>query len=66
MRSTPLRGQTTALLVEALGSERLHELRARGESMTNDEAVAYAIAVISRASAGSSIEQTGPDVRENG
>jgi predicted ATPase/class 3 adenylate cyclase len=60
-----LRRQTTALLVEALGSERLHELRARGESMTNDEAVAFAIEVISKAAAGSGLQQSGAVVREN-
>jgi hypothetical protein len=61
-----LRHQTTALLVEAVGRQRLDELRARGESMTSDEAVAFAIEVISKAAARSGIEQSGAIVRDNG
>jgi predicted ATPase/class 3 adenylate cyclase len=51
-----LRRQTTGLLIRAVGSERLYELRARGESMTNDDAVAHAIDVISKATAGSGFQ----------
>ena len=46
---TQMRRTTTALLVDALGEARLHELRARGDAMDNDQAVAYALDAIARA-----------------
>jgi hypothetical protein len=46
-----LRRETTGLLVEALGNERLHELRAKGEAMDNDDAVFYALRAISKTGA---------------
>jgi hypothetical protein len=46
-----LRRDTTRLLVEGLGDERLHELRSQGEAMDNTEAIAYALDAIARARA---------------
>lgn len=43
-----LRRETTALLATALGDETLRELRATGEAMDNDKAVAYALDVVAR------------------
>jgi hypothetical protein len=40
---TDLRRQTTELLQDALGQQRLHELRAQGQAMNSDDAVAYAL-----------------------
>jgi hypothetical protein len=48
---TRLRRQTTTLLIEALGDNRLRQLRAQGESMNNDDAVAYALIAIAKAQA---------------
>jgi predicted ATPase/class 3 adenylate cyclase len=45
---TQIRRDTTALLLETLGDHRLHDLRAHGESLDNDHAVAYALEAISR------------------
>jgi predicted ATPase/class 3 adenylate cyclase len=47
-----LRSQTTAALRNGLGETRLHQLRAEGEAMDDDHAVAYALEVISRAGEG--------------
>jgi hypothetical protein len=41
-----VRRETTALLAQGLGEERLHELRARGEALDNDHAVAFALDAI--------------------
>jgi predicted ATPase/class 3 adenylate cyclase len=49
---TELRRQTTAALRDALGEARLHRLRAEGEVMDEDHAVAYALEAISRAGKG--------------
>jgi tetratricopeptide (TPR) repeat protein len=46
---TELRRETTALLRDALGEQRLHALRAEGEAMSTDDAVAYALSAITRA-----------------
>jgi hypothetical protein len=43
---TELRRETTGLLRDTLGQEPLRELRAKGEAMNADEAVAYALDVI--------------------
>jgi predicted ATPase/class 3 adenylate cyclase len=43
---TRVRRETTALLAQGLGEERLHELRARGEALDNDHAVAFALDAI--------------------
>jgi hypothetical protein len=43
---TNLRRETTGLLHDTLGQERLHELRAQGQAMNTDEAVAYALDTI--------------------
>jgi hypothetical protein len=43
-----LRRETTALLRDTLGEQRLRELRAQGDAMNTDEAVAYALDVITR------------------
>jgi predicted ATPase/class 3 adenylate cyclase len=45
---TQIRRETTALLVEKLGDQPLHALRAQGESLDDDHAVAYALEAISR------------------
>ena len=47
---TQLRRETTGLLESALGQQRLHELRAQGQAMNTDDAVAYTLAAITRAS----------------
>jgi hypothetical protein len=47
-----LRRQTTAALRNALGETRLHQLRAEGEAMDDDHAVAYALEAINRAGRG--------------
>ena len=49
---TELRRQTTAALRNALGETRLHQLRAEGEAMDDDHAVAYALDAIDRAGTG--------------
>lgn len=49
---TELRRQTTAALRDALGEIRLHQLRAEGEAMDDDHAVAYALEAISQAGRG--------------
>jgi hypothetical protein len=49
---TELRRQTTAALRNAHGETRLHQLRAEGEAMDDDHAVAYALEAISRAGRG--------------
>src|SRR5512133_3886204 len=41
-----LRRETTGLLRDTLGERRLHELRAQGEAMNTDEAVACALDAI--------------------
>jgi predicted ATPase len=46
---TDLRRQTTGLLIEALGEDRVRDLRAQGEAMDTDHAVAYVLAAIARA-----------------
>jgi predicted ATPase len=46
---TQLRRETTGLLQEALGQQRLHELRAQGQIMSPDDAVAYTLDAITRA-----------------
>jgi len=43
---TDLRRETTGLLRDTLGERRLHELRAQGEAMNIDEAVAYGLDAI--------------------
>jgi predicted ATPase/class 3 adenylate cyclase len=48
---TRLRRQTTTLLRETLGDSRLRQLRTQGESMDNDDAVAYALTAIAKAQA---------------
>jgi hypothetical protein len=48
---TDMRQATTGLLVDALGDTRLHELRAEGDAMDTDHAVAYALDAIARAAA---------------
>ncbi len=40
---TQLRRETTALLQDVLGEQRLHELRAQGQAMNTDDAVAYVL-----------------------
>src|SRR5262249_30280070 len=45
---TLLRRQTTEMLRERLGQERLDELRAEGRTMDSDGAVAYALDAITR------------------
>jgi len=47
-----LRGQTTAALRNGLGETRFHQLRAEGEAMDEDHAVAYALEAISQAGRG--------------
>ena len=44
-----LRRETTGLLRDALGEQRLHVLRAEGETMSTDDAVAYALNAITHA-----------------
>ena len=44
-----LRRETTGLLRDALGEQRLHALRAEGETMSTDDAVAYALNAITHA-----------------
>jgi predicted ATPase/class 3 adenylate cyclase len=46
---TDLRRETTGLLRDTLGEQRLRELRAHGEAMNADEAVAYALDAINHA-----------------
>ena len=46
---TELRRATTGLLRDTLGELQLRELRAEGEAMDDDHAVAYALDVVSRA-----------------
>lgn len=46
---TELRSHTTAALQDALGEATLHQLRAEGETMDDDHAVAYALEAIGRA-----------------
>jgi predicted ATPase/class 3 adenylate cyclase len=46
---TALRRETTSLVRDSIGDERLRELRARGESMSTDEAVAYSLDAITHA-----------------
>jgi predicted ATPase/class 3 adenylate cyclase len=46
---TELRRHTTGMLHDTLGQERLHELRAEGEAMDFDHAVAYALDTIDAA-----------------
>jgi hypothetical protein len=46
---TDLRRQTTGLLTETLGERHLRELRAEGEAMDTDHAVAYILAAIEQA-----------------
>jgi hypothetical protein len=48
---TTMRRNTTGLLLDRLGDTRLHELRAQGEVMDDDHAVAYALDVIAMAQA---------------
>jgi hypothetical protein len=45
---TELRRATTGLLRDAPGERRLPELRAQGEAMNTDEAVAYALEAITQ------------------
>ena len=49
---TELRRQTTAILQGSLGEERLRQLRAEGQAMDDDHAVAYALDAMSRAGRG--------------
>ena len=49
---TKLRRQTTAALRDALGEAHLHQLRAEGEAMDDDHAVAYALDAINCAGRG--------------
>jgi tetratricopeptide (TPR) repeat protein len=49
---TELRRQTTAALRNTLGDALMHQLRAEGESMDDDHAVAHALEAISRAGRG--------------
>jgi NAD(P)-dependent dehydrogenase (short-subunit alcohol dehydrogenase family) len=44
-----LRRETTGLLRDALGEQRLHALRAEGQAMSTDDAVAYALNAIAHA-----------------
>jgi predicted ATPase/class 3 adenylate cyclase len=46
---TELRRQTTAILRDILGEERLRQLRAEGEAMDDDHVVAYTLDAIGRA-----------------
>jgi hypothetical protein len=46
---TQIRRATTAMLVASLGEGRLRELRAEGQAMDSDRAVAYALDVAARA-----------------
>jgi predicted ATPase len=46
---TVLRRQTTGLLTDTLGDRHLQELRAEGEAMDGDRAVAYVLAAIEQA-----------------
>jgi hypothetical protein len=46
---TELRRQTTAILRDTLGEERLRQLRAEGQAMDNDHVVAYTVDAIGRA-----------------
>jgi predicted ATPase/class 3 adenylate cyclase len=46
---TGLRRQTTAILKDTLGEERLRQLRAEGEAMDDDHVVAYALDAVARA-----------------
>jgi predicted ATPase/class 3 adenylate cyclase len=43
---TDLRRQTTGLLLDSLGDQRLDELRAQGKAMNSDEAAAYVLDAI--------------------
>jgi predicted ATPase/class 3 adenylate cyclase len=43
---TQLRRETTQLLQDALGHQRLHELRAQGQGMNTDDTIAYTLDVI--------------------
>jgi predicted ATPase len=45
--------QTTTILIETLGADRFHELRAQGEAMDEDRGVAFALDAIARARASS-------------
>jgi predicted ATPase/class 3 adenylate cyclase len=49
---TQLRRTTTGLLKDTLGEGRMRELRAEGEALDNDHAVAYGLDAIRRAGAG--------------
>jgi hypothetical protein len=44
-----VRRETTGLLAAALGEERLRHLRAEGEAMDDDRAVAYTLDQIAKA-----------------
>lgn len=44
-----LRHETTAMLRQQLGDDRLHELRVKGGTMNTDDAVAYALEAITGA-----------------
>src|SRR5262249_61459685 len=46
---TELRRETTGLLRDTLGEQRLRDLRAEGEAMSTDDAVAYALNAITHA-----------------
>src|SRR5262249_48599736 len=46
---TELRRETTAMLRDALGEQRLRLLRSEGEAMSSDDAVAYALNAITHA-----------------
>jgi hypothetical protein len=48
---TQLRRDTTGLLLERVGITRLHELRAQGDAMDDDQAAAYALDAIAKAQA---------------
>ena len=46
---TELRRQTSTVLREVLGEERLHQLRSEGERMDSDKAATYALDAVAQA-----------------
>jgi hypothetical protein len=45
---TDLRRQTTAIINDSIGGERMRQLRAEGEAMNADQALRYALTAIER------------------
>ena len=55
---TELRRETTALLRDTLGEQSLQRLRAEGQAMSTDDAVAYALKAITHAQRNDSAQPT--------